>query len=277
MRMKLYVLAVVVMSLAACQTAGISFDSALKNSSTNKPEKVSGLMFKPKSAGPHPAVVLLHTCGGPLQHTTKDWPDYLTGLGYVVFSVDSYGPRGIRNCTSMKDHMRVLVQGVDALGALDYLATQPFIDKDKVAVMGFSSGAININKIIIGGEEASPKGPRFKAAISFYGHCKNIYSNSSNFTLSLEIVAEKDLYHADSCISAGKFDGIDTFVMEGANHAFDMVEHTRSHVDPWGVVMQYDREATKKARELTKAFLAHHLLGLPTEKIWKQARVKSKS
>ena len=274
------ILAVVAMSLAACVTTGISFDSKATDMG-NKPERVSGLLFKPKGAGPFPVVVLLHTCGGPSQHTTQDWPDYLTGLGYVVFSIDSFGPRGSSTCR-IRGRLLTSYQAKDALGALDYLATQSFVDIDKAAVMGFSSGAMSINQEIVAnpvssGIATSRKGRKFKAAIPVYGTCRGIYNHSADDIPTLAIVAENDYRHADTCIDVGdELPGIDTFVIEGAEHGFDDPESSGG-TDYYGSLMLYDRAATTKARELTKAFLAYHLLGLPVEKIWKQARVKPKS
>jgi hypothetical protein len=164
-------------------------------------------------------------------------------------------------------------QGLDALGALDYLAQQPFIDADKIAVIGFSAGAININNVIVSGRLESPKNRRFKAAISFYGNCNSITKRSDQDIPVLEIVAEQDGLHGDSCRTAGQFNGVDVFVIDGAQHAFDMVDHRDPHVDPHGTVMQYSSSATKKAGEITEAFLAHHILGISTEKIWIQTRV----
>lgn len=281
MRKKLWVFAVVALSLGACQTTSISFDSKITDMD-NKPERVSGELFKPEGTGPYPVVVLLHTCGGPQRHTTQDWPDFLTELGYVVFSIDSFGPRLSSTCRAANGRFLGAVQALDALGALDYLATQPFVDIEKAAVMGFSSGAISINDEIVAnpvssGIATSVKGRKFKAAIAVYGTCKGLYKHTAKDIPTLEIAAENDPRHAVTCIERGdELEGVDTFVIKGAYHAFDMVEHLTARQDHFGVVMQYDGGATTKARELTKAFLAYHLLGLPTEKIWKQSRPKPK-
>lgn len=274
------ILAVVALSLASCVTTGISFDSKATDMENN-PEKVSGLLFKPKGTGPFPVVVLLHTCGGPRQHTTRDWPDYLTGLGYVVFSIDSFGPRLSSSCKTSTGRLLISYQAKDALGALDYLATLSFVDIDKAAVMGFSSGAMSINQEIVAnpvssGIAVSSKGRKFKAAIPVYGTCRGIYKHSADDIPTLAIVAENDYRHADACIDkADEFDGIDAFVIEGAEHAFDSTE-ADGRQDLMGSIMRYSGSATAKARELTKAFLAYHLLGLPVEKIWKQTRAKRK-
>jgi dienelactone hydrolase len=81
--------------LVACQSNGVSFANAkLSATGPTPPVRISGLLAKPEGKGPFPAVVLLHTCGGVKPHVSVDWPNYLTGLGHVVLTVDSFGPRG---------------------------------------------------------------------------------------------------------------------------------------------------------------------------------------
>ena len=84
--------------LAACQTTSVSFPNARLDARDRDTETVSGLISKPDGKGPFPAVVLLHSCGGFTSHVTSDWPSYLTGLGYVVLSVDTFGSRGFARC-----------------------------------------------------------------------------------------------------------------------------------------------------------------------------------
>ena len=128
--------------LSGCVADGVSFPSTGSQSTV----RVPGLLFKPKGEGIHPAVVLLHTCGGLKPHVTEAWPSYLTGLGYVVLSVDSYGPRGVSSCTELPGGW--YQQSQDAYGALDYLIGLPFVDGNRVGVLGFSAGAIAINSAI---------------------------------------------------------------------------------------------------------------------------------
>ena len=97
--------------------------------------------------GPFPAVVILHSCGGFTSHVTNDWPSYLTGLDYVVLSVNTFGSRGYVRCPNPYHFDRATFVK-DAYGALDYLAAQPFVDGNRIAVMGFSLGAVHPPEII---------------------------------------------------------------------------------------------------------------------------------
>src|SRR5215472_4079729 len=48
-------------------------------------------------AAPHPAVVVLHGCGGISSHSAAIG-DRLGGWGYVALTVDTLGPRGMDSC-----------------------------------------------------------------------------------------------------------------------------------------------------------------------------------
>jgi len=244
-----------VLVLTGCAT-GVSFPST----GVEADVKVTGLLFKPKGEGVHPAVVLLHTCGGLKPHVTQAWPDYLTGLGYVVLSVDSYSPRGISNCAQGIGWSE---QADDAYGALDYLSGLPFVDGNRVGVLGFSRGAMAINDFIAKTRHKddptntrSGSDPDFKAAIAFYGRC-GLSQTRKNLPL-MEIVAEKDEYLAPTCIAAGKFLPIEVHVLRGAHHAFDS-PGPGGRVDPFGNVMYYSAGATTEAEKHVKLFLGKHL------------------
>ena len=257
--------AVLLPVLAACAT-GVSFQNAKLGPDDQNPQRVSGLLFKPEGKGPFPAVVLLPSCGGLKSHVTTDWPNYLTGLGYVAMTVDSLGSRGFVSCGDMpwaeREPRDEFFRDVrrDAYGALYYLASLPDVDKNRIAVMGFSLGAIAINNNLIPALSRPSGGLDFKAAISLYGHCNNLYYYSKDSIPLMEIVGEKDINHAPSCEQTGKFYPIliEVHVLPGAFHGFDDVEASGRY-DIVGSYMQYSGSATRKARELTKAFLAKHL------------------
>jgi dienelactone hydrolase len=62
--------------------------------------RIVGLVFKPAGAGPFPALVLLHGCGGlfnqsgELTRRESDWADRLVAAGYAVVFPDSFNRRG---------------------------------------------------------------------------------------------------------------------------------------------------------------------------------------
>ncbi len=220
-------------------------------------------MRMPKGEGPFPAIVLLHGCRGHLSdNVARHWPDYLTGLGYAVFVVDSYGPRGTNFCNqnSWLLNTGVVIQAEDALGALDYLATLPSVDANRVGVMGFSTGAVAINRYIVTFVRKTTEAANFKAAIAMYGTCWGISSSYNADSVPLMVIAgEKDVYHAPACISAAEYlPDIEVHVLPDAYHAFDS-RSASGRTDPGGHYMRYSKLATNKARQPTKEFFAKHL------------------
>ena len=249
------------MWVAGCQTSGgVKFPTAETAAGSNAPLFVFGALSRPDASGPRPAVVLLHTCGGVRSHVAHDWPRFLTGLGYVTLTVDSYGPRGVSSCTQIQGYEKFLIQAIDAYAALNYLAGQDFVDRNRIAVMGFSAGAIAINSSVLNGL-AKPRDAlgNFRAAIGLYGRCTDIGVVAPDAPPVLEIVAEQDKHHTPSCIeAANRLDRVETYVVKGSYHAFDQADLCAS-MDAAGSLMQYSARAVDEAREQTKRFLARHL------------------
>ena len=251
--------AVLLIVLAACG-GWVKFKNASLYEG-DRTQMISGPLATPKGEGPFPAVVLLHSCGGLSRRFIVDWPHYLTGLGYVTLSVDSFGPRGIGRCPHSLDPDE-LTQ--DAYGGLEYLASLPFVDKERIGVMGFSMGARTIDYFA---QQVfkTPSGLNFKAAVSLYGSCANLYGYTFSPVGTFKIIPtmvivgelEKKIYHCRALV--GKSPHIKVYVLLDTYHAFDNERHTTLTYDPFGNPMLYSEKATIKARELTKAYLAEHL------------------
>ena len=70
---------------------------------------LTGVLNKPLGNGPFPAVVLMHGCGGwqpAVRYSLDLLSEYLSEHGYVVLSVDSFGPRNLSGddmCASNAD------------------------------------------------------------------------------------------------------------------------------------------------------------------------------
>jgi dienelactone hydrolase len=257
-------LAVIIFFVSSC--ASTRFPTKSLGTPYANPTKVFGSLSTPEGEGPFPAVVLLHTCGGLTAPITSHWPRFLTGIGYAVLVVNSYGPRGVSSCHQLRGH-RVL-QAEDAVGALDYLVGLPSIDPDRIGVMGFSAGAIAINsflvnKTIVSRTKESTEGYYFRAAIALYGFCGLIRAYDVNRIALMEIVGEKDVIHAPSCIDAQRIHtGIEVHVLPGAYHAFDNPGASGKYDGKNGSdgsYMKYSSTATSKAKQLTKEFLAENL------------------
>jgi len=108
---------------------------------------------KPVPPGGFPAIIALHGCGG--MYSTRDGHDkelaermalraemYVRD-GYAVLFADSFRARGMREICTIKHGQRTVTAAkrrLDALGALDYLATRREIARDRIALVGWSHG-----------------------------------------------------------------------------------------------------------------------------------------
>ena len=99
-------------------------------------DRIQGILYKPDGDGPFPAVVLLPRCDGFTPFIRNQLPEILSSWGYLVLAVDGLTSRAVSDpCNDTKVDTLA-----DAYGALLYLATQPFVDKQRVGVLGIASG-----------------------------------------------------------------------------------------------------------------------------------------
>lgn len=88
-----------------------------------------------------PAVILIHGSGGASVSTDR-WAREFTAIGVAAFILDSFTGRGIINTASDQSQLDSLAMTMDAYRALALLARHPRIDPQRIAVMGFSKGAV---------------------------------------------------------------------------------------------------------------------------------------
>jgi len=130
---------------------------------------------------PSPAVVLLHGCGGLFTKSGKvksretAWSKILHNEGWAVLLPDSFGSRGYGSLcqTKVRPVKPELQRPFDAMGALTYLAGIPEIDAKRIALLGWSNGAMTgLHTVRDGAEAATPAGNvDFKTAVVFYPGC----------------------------------------------------------------------------------------------------------
>jgi dienelactone hydrolase len=142
---------------------------------------VVGHLFMPKVADGQkvPAVVLIHGSGGVYKAMLDFWPKQFNAAGIAVFSVDSFGPRGVRSTVEDQAQVPFAADTADAFAALRLLATHPRIDASRVAVMGFSRGGITAFRSAlerVASSQNLPGGLRFAAHVPVYsGGCVGVF------------------------------------------------------------------------------------------------------
>lgn len=154
------------------------------------PEQVAALaggerpqmaLFKPEGAGPFPALVLLHQCGGlgasrRPNDSMLGWAREAVARGYVALLVDSLGPRGIESvCFGPKGGVHFPRGVKDALQAAEHLQKFAFVDKKRIALAGYSWGAmVGVLASSARWSANAVPGTRFAAAVAFYPGCFTI-------------------------------------------------------------------------------------------------------
>jgi dienelactone hydrolase len=127
-----------------------------------------------------PAVILVHGSGG-ISGSTDLWARQLNEAGIAAFILDSFAGRGITSTVTDQDLLHSLAMMVDAYRALDLLAAHPRIRADRIAVMGFSKGAV---AAVYSASErfrglyGSPQN-RFAAHIGLYTPCNVRYEGDT--------------------------------------------------------------------------------------------------
>jgi dienelactone hydrolase len=212
-------------------TVTLSTADFLLGKKDGKPAMIAGELRIPKPGTDRlPAAVLVHGSGG-VGFNTGMWVDDLNKAGFATFVTDSFTGRGITNTFTDQSQLSSYTMMNDAFAALAVLAKHPRIDPDKIAVMGFSKGAIpsvyaSMNRFQ---NAYASEGATFAAYIGFYTPCNIALIDD-------EKVSAKPirLYHgiADDWVPVGpcrdyvarlKKAGanIDLVEYPGAAHAFD--------------------------------------------------------
>jgi carboxymethylenebutenolidase len=221
--------------------------------------EITGYLFRPATAGPHGAVVMLHGRAGPYSaNVNKDcalvtreapsicnagslskrhmmWGEYWAARGYLALLPDSFGPRGKAHGFGRFSHddpdrddvNELTVRPLDAEGALAYLRARPDATPSRIFLQGWSNGGSTTLNVMIR-QAAKPSG--FRAALAFYPGCgkeallKNAVTTTAPITMFLgsddEEVSPVICQHvADRSRDAGT--RIDVTMYQGATHDFD--------------------------------------------------------
>src|SRR3989441_2349260 len=107
-----------------------------------KPVALAGELRIPRRrSGRLPAVILVHGSGG-VNASHERWAQELNSIGVATLILDTFSGRGIVSTVNDQSQLHSLAMMVDAYRALGALAGHARIDPDRIAVMGFSKGAV---------------------------------------------------------------------------------------------------------------------------------------
>ena len=179
------------------------------------PFDLLGLLRRPKGAGRPPAVVLLPACGefANAKPLDEHWGARISSWGYVTLTIDSFGPRGVKDCDRGNSDL-----AFDAYRGLNFLIQKRFIDPKRAAIVGFAAGAWQTLSAVERGAIEQASGSKFRAAAAFYPPCRGFKGIMTVPTLIL-IGERDDFAGVDACrkMAAGEDDmGISRQKGEGA-------------------------------------------------------------
>jgi len=136
-------------------------------------------LYKPSGDGPFPAIVLAPHCNG--LGSLSGYPNLSIGRwgremldrGYVVLLIDSQGARGVDStCIEPKASVYHIRGALDVLQATLHLSSLAYVDKRRIAAVGFSWGAMaNLLAASRSNQSALRTDTAFAAFVSVYPLC----------------------------------------------------------------------------------------------------------
>jgi dienelactone hydrolase len=203
----------------------------LTGQKAGKPAHIAGELRLPRgSAAKFPVVILVHGSGG-INPATDQWARDLNDIGVAAFILDAFTGRGITSTVNDQTQLDSLAMTVDAYRALAMLAEHPRIDPKKIAIMGFSKGAVAAvySSVTRFREVYGPANASFAAHIGFYTPCNVHYRGDdkvSGAPIRMFHGIADDYVSIEPCrtyVSRLKAAGADVSLTEypDAYHAFD--------------------------------------------------------
>lgn len=163
-------------------------------------------LFIPSGKPPFPTIILLHSSSG-VNPTDIEWANFLKNNGYVVYIIDSFKPRQIKNRFSIGWNKASEVQLSDVAPAYHYLSKLHFVDTTRMGLMGFSLGGFDTLMVMqdVAKPTHSYENLDIKAAADFYGSCIKMNKNTTfKGTVRIFIGTEDDRAFTKKCIDLVK-------------------------------------------------------------------------
>jgi dienelactone hydrolase len=195
-----------------------------------------GMIYRPEGAGPFPAIVAMHDCGGleprPLAEAQvyTEWARLLVADGFVVLFPDSFGSRGIGSqCREQNRKVHASRERVaDANAARRWLQGQSYVRPEHISLLGWSNGAVAALWTVRPNLAPRNDGSDFRSAVAFYPGCRRLRETawSARVPTLILIGSADDWTPASTCqqMVAGARDRsarVQIVVYPGAHHEFD--------------------------------------------------------
>jgi len=223
--------------LIPIQTASPTARQFLTGDKNAKPAVIAGELRIPR---PEPeknvAIVLVHGSGA-IGARQDRWVQELNSAGIATFELDSFTGRGIVDTISDQQQLSQLAMMVDAYRALGILRQHRRIDPNRIAIIGFSKGAVAAvySAVERFRKMYAPADAMFAAHIGLYTPCNTEYRGDDNVTqkpIRLFHGTADDWVSIEPCrayVERLKKSGADVVLTEypGAYHAYDSYTVTK--------------------------------------------------
>ena len=222
----------------------VAFPSLDEDLTRAAPTMLDARLYRPDGAGPFPAVVGMHGCGGR-DLKTRDapigyvrlWAEKLSALGYVVLLPDSFRPRGVMEvCTQEKRAVSAYRHRPrDAYGALAWLRAQSFVQAGAVFLIGWSNGG-SATLATLRADSFAPlrerAGGDFRAAVALYPGCvTQVKTKWATRTPLMILIGDADDWTPPepcrelAARARGNGEPLELVLYPGAFHGFDAPDH----------------------------------------------------
>jgi dienelactone hydrolase len=247
-------------------------------------------LFKPEGSGPFPALVLLHQCGGlgasrRPNESMLGWAREAVAHGYVALLVDSLEQRGVDSvCFGPKGGLHFARGVKDALQAAAHLRTFAFVDRQRIALAGYSWGAmVGVLASSRSWSGRAVPDTRFAATVAFYPGCFNIRPPTAAAYEIVQPDIDRPLLvllgqldtetPADECVAklgAAKAAGapVEWHVYPQATHCWDCRQldgFSKTDVRGNNVVYRYGADDTADSRRRMFEFLDRTMTARPKD------------
>ncbi len=133
------------------------------------------LFLPEQSAGPVPAVVMLHGASGVLSNREMTYGPQYAAMGVAALVIDVFGARrdSARGFAQRLIRITEAMSLADAFAGLRYLEERPEVDATRVALVGFSYGGMATTYAAheMVSARYAPDGARFAAHVAYYAPC----------------------------------------------------------------------------------------------------------
>jgi len=199
---------------------------------------------------------MLHGCSGLNPHYDV-WSERLRNWGYVALQVDSFAARGAKSCFDFPDLSHLLLErSRDAYEAKSYLASLPFVDPERIALIGWSHGGW-VTLFALNMEEK--KNDPFRAAAAFYPFCGEPLSHLSAPLLILAGELDEKCPARMCSFNMPTVKPVHEVILVVYPDAYHCFDWEGMNLEYMGDRYQYNHEAATDAIVRLRRFLDKHL------------------